>query len=303
MLKEAISYGMQGVVIDLPGIPESNRSLNIKEQQLEHLKTFLAGRSFPEGEKASLETMQLTEEAKIAFDQLPDDYERFINSIANKLTGKGLEKEDVMQEGRLGLMDALPTYDISFGIPFASYAYPRVRGAILDALHKSANSIRIPRRAFETLKLINGKKDEWMKKTGRTPTFAELSKLTGIEIDKITDITRVSQGVLSIDDLHSVRETSDEFVNEFEETFAGDDVPVEEYIEWKEMSDVLRRAWEEMPESRDKDVLVRRFGFGQDVQTQIEIGNAFGVEQSRISQIEKRAIKKLRERAVDLGML
>lgn len=71
--------------------------------------------------------------------------ERIVNEVVSEF-GARSEKEDLFQAGYEGLLEKKPTYDPDKGVPFAGYAYRRIRGAMLETLRKSK---KLPRRALE----------------------------------------------------------------------------------------------------------------------------------------------------------
>lgn len=75
----------------------------------------------------------------------PEDYLRLVEAIARDYRAPGMDSEDLVQEGYVGLLEAARRFDTARGSGFRSFAEPRIRGAILDALRERSALIAIPR--------------------------------------------------------------------------------------------------------------------------------------------------------------
>jgi RNA polymerase sigma factor for flagellar operon FliA len=218
----------------------------------------------------------------------------FVESLARRMASTmphSIDLGDLVQDGVLGLMDAAHRFDEGRGIKFETFAERRVRGAMIDALRRDAwpRGVRRVRRQLETAR------EELRRELGGEPSLADLAKRVG------TDETRLERTILRINTIESTSPLANlESVDT--STLPAVLVPSEPIspdrtYEQAEVRDRVRRALAKLPERERR--IIGLYYFGES--TMKQIGDAIGVNESRVSQLHARAIQRLRKVLLDDG--
>ena len=142
---------------------------------------------------------QLIAAGTVAREKLTISNLRLVVSIAKRYMNRGLSFLDLIQEGNMGLMKAVEKFDFSRGYKFSTYATWWIRQAITRAIADQSRTIRVPVHMIETVRELNRVKREYIQSHGSAPTLEDLSKLTGMSIDKIKKVESVSQYTASLE--------------------------------------------------------------------------------------------------------
>jgi RNA polymerase primary sigma factor len=210
-------------------------------------------------------------------------------SIARRFVGRGLDLDDLVGEGNLGLIHAAEQFDPRFGTRFSTYAACWIRQAICHALMHTASMIHLPERMVSLL--MKWRRAEWAlgRELGRAPSFDEIASSMGLSVEKQL---RVAQAL----EASRLRTGSrDEPAGAaLSERVADREGPTEERFEAEEDRDV---AWRLMGRLKDREraIVTLRFGLAGEALTLEEIGHRLGVTRERVRQIETNALRKLSE--------
>ena len=211
-----------------------------------------------------------------------------VRNIASKYyTDKiGLEYEDLVSYGVMGLIDAREKFDDKRGVKFSTYASIRVSSFIIDEIRKYSP---VSRTYMGKIKEYNKSVDELQHKLFREPSTDEIAKHMNISTKEVISIRNKMKTSSNISIDNAVSEDEKEF--SIIETMEDKSTPCpEEITETKELQDVLAKALDML---KDKDRLVLSLYYYEEL-TLKEIGEILGVSESRVSQLNNRAISNLR---------
>ena len=192
---------------------------------------------------------------------------RYIAARIASTIPASVELDDLVQTGTMGLIDAVRRYDPSKGIPFPAYARYRIRGAILDALRAldwATRNQRMQRKAAATNALCERPVET---KPVRT-TFFSLGPVVSLSSQRESDDELPAPDVPCAENLHPDR-----------------------LFEATEAREIVQRALNVLPE-RYRKVVVMYYSGDWSMR---DIGRTLGVNESRVSQIHKAALGKMKQ--------
>ena len=215
---------------------------------------------------------------------------RLVVSVATGHNDRGVPLPDLIQEGNIGLMQAVQKFDHRRGFKFSTYAIPWIWQAINRAVNDQSRIVRLPGHLVNALTKLAKAKNSLSGKLGRRPTEKELSSEMGLPPKKIESLLKLSSGG-SISFETPVGEEGSQLGD-----FIGDRaIPdPEEEATASLLKAKLSRTLESLT-PRERRIIELRFGLGNEYsRTLEEAGTELGLTKERIRQIEKEALAKLR---------
>lgn len=216
---------------------------------------------------------------------------RMVEQVVSALSSnwpRHLDRGELVSAGRLGLVQAAQKWDSSRDVDFASFARPRVRGAILDLLRGNDWA---PRRVRAEERQLDAAAERLTAELGRAPTLEELADATDVEADRLRRVRAESHlsTVLSLD--APMGGGGDDEEATFAELLMAPRHPAERRLEDVELRNLLADALQ-LLDDRSRRVIV---GYFLEAATSEQLAAELGVSVSRISQIRTGTLATLNE--------
>lgn len=221
--------------------------------------------------------------------QLVTQYAPLVKRIAYHLMAKlpaSVQVEDIIQNGMLGLLDAIGRYEEGLGAQFETYAVQRIRGAMLDGLREND---WLPRSLRREMRRIESAIHQLEQQNGRQPTEKELAEALAMSLADYQKMLQEARGYQLVYFEDFSGDDEDDFLDRNVVSTGMDPL---EMLEDKAMREGLVRAIEDLPE---REKMVMGLYYEEDLNLR-EIGEVLGVSESRVCQLHSQAIARLRSR-------
>ncbi|MFF8266770.1 SigB/SigF/SigG family RNA polymerase sigma factor [Streptomyces sp. NPDC016562] len=210
----------------------------------------------------------------------------------SRTAGGGLDMDDIIQVGTIGLIKAIDRYDLEREVEFSTLALPYIVGEIKRYFRDTTWAVHVPRRLQELRMELAKAQEALTDVLGRTPTVKEIAQHLELSEDEVIDGLVAANGYTSgsldaagpDDDAPS---TAAQTTRPLAERLGEVDPAMELFEDFHTLAPLLEQL-----DERDRLILQMRFG---EEKTQAEVGAELGISQMQVSRILSRTLARLRE--------
>ncbi|WP_196189332.1 SigB/SigF/SigG family RNA polymerase sigma factor [Conexibacter sp. W3-3-2] len=208
-----------------------------------------------------------------------------VHTVAARYANRGVDHEELVQVGAVGLVKAVDRFDPDRGLAFSSFAVPNIAGEIRRWFRDHSHALRLPRDVQEHADELRSHAEALTTAHGRRPTLAELTQASGLPAAVVLEVQAAT---------HEVRVTSlDAAVTQDADAVARVDT-IGDVDHGYEVAEVRTLARTGLAALRDRERLIVRLRY-EDGLTQSEIAQRVGISQMHVSRLLRRAIEDMRE--------
>ena len=215
---------------------------------------------------------------------------RLVVSVAKAYARCGLPLADLIQEGNLGLIRAVHSFDYRRGFRFSTYAVAWIKQAVTRAIERQARTIRLPSYVLQSTRKLTRLESALSGELGREPTLEELAARMHMSVEKVACLLEANEALISLDD-DRLGEHAGYKLDKIQDVYAVDPEREAITIEAAVLVGKLL-AW---LNPQEQMIIERRFGLRDGERSTLQqIGQQLHITRERVRQLESRALRKLR---------
>ena len=229
---------------------------------------------------------------ELSQNQLIQNNLKLITKIAKKYINYGIPLNDLIQEGIIGLINAIKKFDLNYKCKFITYAYYKIRQAIANAIANNSRTIRVPIYMHDLHIKYKQIYEKEFESKGITPTDKELSETLDVPIHYINYLKEFDRTTISINS-----PISDESDKELIDTLISEDINIEDIIINNSLIEEVNKLLNTYDlDKKDIEIIKYRFGFYNNrIYTYKEIASILNISVESTRKYYERAIIRLRE--------
>jgi RNA polymerase primary sigma factor len=219
---------------------------------------------------------------------------KLVVKIAKAYMLPGLNLLDLIQEGNVGLIQAASKFDYRKNVKFSTYAAWWIKQAVVRFVNVNSRSIPLPHRKEVALRKCKRTATELNQSLQREPRLEEIASALKVQTDDVAKLYNAETPVCS---LYTPVGSSDGELMDF---YGDNSFSPEKEVISKSIKNETRRVLENLMDM-ERDILEQRFCFNDSKKRTLRsIAKEYGISPETVRQIEKRALKKLREKHSDM---
>ena len=220
---------------------------------------------------------------KEARDTIFEENAGLVYSVAKRFLGRGVEMEDLVQIGSIGLLKAIDHFDRSYDVRFSTYAVPMILGEIRRYL-RDDGILKVSRSLKENCVRIYSAREKLEKELGREPVLEEIAAAAELSVEEA--LISLESGA-EVESLHKIIYQGDgndiSLMDRLQEKENGQDLALNRIF----LDEILQKL-----KVKERQLIYMRY-FKE--MTQTEIAAELGISQVQVSRMEKRILKQLKE--------